>query len=46
MCQSKSTCSHPENLEGKPEDCSAEQIAICHPGEEGHPCETEKSEKK
>jgi hypothetical protein len=46
MCQEKSSCVHPENLKGEPKDCSAEQIAICHPGEEGHPCETEESGKK
>ena len=46
MCQSKSTCSHPENLKGEPKDCSAEQIIICHPGEEGHPCDPEEPEKK
>ena len=46
MCKEKSTCIHPENLKGEPKDCSAEQIAIYHPGEEGHPCETEESGKK
>jgi len=46
MCQSKSSCSRPENLKGKPEDCSAEQIAICHPGEQGHSCGTEEAEKE
>jgi hypothetical protein len=45
MCQSKSGCTHPENLKGEAKDCSVEQIAICHTGEEGHSCETEKSEK-
>jgi hypothetical protein len=46
MCQSKSGCTHPENLKGEPKDCSAEQIAICHPGEKDHPCEMEEVEKK
>jgi hypothetical protein len=46
MCQSKSGCTQPENLKDEPKDCSVEQIAICHPGEEGHACKTEKSEKK
>ena len=46
MCQSKSSCIHPEQLKGEPQDCSAEQIAICHPGEESHSCETEESGKK
>jgi hypothetical protein len=45
MCQSKSSCTHPENLKAEPKDCSDEQIAICHPGEEGHACETEESGK-
>jgi hypothetical protein len=31
MCKENSTCIHPENLKGEPKDCSAEQIAICHP---------------
>jgi hypothetical protein len=46
MCQSKSSCSHPENLKIEPKDCSAEQIAICHPGDKRHPCETEEAEKE
>jgi hypothetical protein len=46
MCQSKSSCIHPEQLKGEPKDCSAEQITICHPGEEDHSCETEDSAKK
>jgi len=46
MCQSKSGCTHPEHLKGESKDCSAEQIAICHPGEKGHPCEREEGEKE
>jgi len=46
MCQSKSGCTQPENLKGDPKDCSAEQITICHPGEEGHICVSEDSVKK
>jgi len=46
MCQSKSGCIRPENLKGEPKDCSADQIAICHPGEKEHPCEAEESKKK
>lgn len=30
MCDKNSCCQKPENLEGKPEACSAEQIRICH----------------
>ena len=46
MCQEKSICIHPEKLKEEPKDCSAEQIAICHPGEKSHSCEAEESEKK
>jgi hypothetical protein len=46
MCQSKSGCTYPENSKGEPENCSAEQIAICHPGEGGHVCEPEEPGKK
>jgi hypothetical protein len=46
MREDKSTCIHPENLKGEPKDCSAEQIATCHPEEKGHPCEPDESEKK
>jgi hypothetical protein len=46
MCQDKSGCAQPENLKGKTEDCSAEQITICHPGEKGHPCEIGEGEKE
>jgi hypothetical protein len=46
MCQNKSSCIHPEQLKGEYNDCSAEQIAICHPGEEGHPCEAGDSAKR
>ena len=46
MCKENSTCIHPENLKGELKNCSGEQIAICHPGERGHPCEPEESKKK
>jgi hypothetical protein len=46
MCQTKSSCIHPENLKGEPKDCSAEQTAICHPGEKSHPCEMEEVKKE
>jgi len=41
MCQEKSSCIHPEKLKGEPRDCSAEQIAICHPEENEHSCVAE-----
>jgi len=31
-------CPHPERLEGKPEECSEEQIRECHGEVEEHPC--------
>lgn len=37
MCR-KGSCEHPEKLKGKPEECTPEQIAECHPGAEQHPC--------
>jgi hypothetical protein len=45
MCQNKWVCPHPENLKGETKDCSAEQIAICHPREKGPPCEIEEKKK-
>ncbi|MFO7898352.1 MAG: hypothetical protein R6V58_04750 [Planctomycetota bacterium] len=32
-------CEKPENLKGKPEDCSPEQVKECHDEAEEHPCE-------
>ena len=46
MCQDKSSCIHPEQLKGEPKDSSAEQIIICHPGEEDHSCDAEDLSKK
>ena len=37
MCE-KSKCQKPENLKGKPEDCTPEQIEKCHGDEKNHPC--------
>lgn len=31
-------CQKPENLTGKPENCSEEQIRKCHGDEDSHPC--------
>jgi len=43
MCEKKKGCQKPEALEGKPEDCSPEQIKKCHGDVREHPCvETEK----
>jgi len=39
------TCQKPENLTGKPEDCSPEQIEKCHGKVESHPCVEEPKSK-
>jgi len=39
-------CKQPEKLQGKPEDCTPEQIKECHGDTKDHPCETEKKERK
>ena len=47
MCKPHSDCRKPENLHGKPEECSPEQIKACHGDVEGHPCVApEKSDDK
>ena len=41
MCccqENKEGCQKPENLKGKAEDCSHEQIRECHGEAEEHPC--------
>jgi len=39
MCdQQKKGCQKPENLKGKPEECSPEQIRQCHGDAKDHPC--------
>ncbi len=47
MCRNeneKKQCQKPENLKGRPEDCSPEQIEKCHGTAGKHPCtEQEKS---
>ena len=35
-------CQEPENLKGKPKDCSPEQICECHGTVEDHPCTGQK----
>lgn len=34
----KKKCQKPENLKGKPEECTPEQIKKCHGTEKTHPC--------
>jgi hypothetical protein len=45
MCDEKKKCEKPENLKGKPEECSPQQIKECHGDTKGHPC-VDKQEKK
>ena len=40
MCEGKKGCQKPENLTGRPEECSPEQIKKCHGDEKDHPCVT------
>jgi hypothetical protein len=37
-CQTPECCPNPEQLKGKPQDCSPEQIKKCHGDTEKHPC--------
>ena len=41
MCDCNCNCQYPGKLEGKPEECTPEQIKECH-GDQEHPCEGEK----
>lgn len=40
MCDEKQSegCRKPEDLKGKPQDCSPEQIRRCHGDAPKHPC--------
>jgi len=40
MCDAKNGCQKPENLAGKPDACSPEQISKCHGDAAQHPCTT------
>ena len=37
-CNEKQGCQKPENLSGKPENCSPEQIRQCHGDARNYPC--------
>lgn len=39
MCK----CEKPENLKGKPRECSQEQIKDCHRNKKDHPCKSKDS---
>ena len=47
MCcaEKKTGCQCPEELKGKPEECTPEQVEKCHGSKEEHPC-IGKGEKK
>ena len=45
MCEKKQCCEKPENLKGKPEECSPEQIRKCHGTSDQHPCVQEAEQK-
>ncbi len=38
MCNKNKNCQKPEQLQGKPQDCSPEQIRECHGDVKAHPC--------
>jgi hypothetical protein len=42
MCEKGRCCQKPEQLKGKPQDCSLEQIKKCHGASKDHPCESGK----
>jgi hypothetical protein len=44
MCEKKACCQKPEELKGKPEECSAEQVKKCHGDVAEHPCEAKADE--
>ena len=46
MCASKAKCQKPEDLKGKPRDCTPEQIRKCHGDTKEHPCVPAAAEKR
>ena len=38
MCDGKTKCERPNELKGKPEECSPEQVEKCHGDVKEHPC--------
>lgn len=38
MCLKEKSCEKPENLKGKPEECSPGQVRKCHGPKGEHPC--------
>ncbi len=43
-CGEDNTCKHPEKLQGKPIDCSPEQIEECHGEKKDQKCSCQKDE--
>jgi len=48
MCctENKAGCQCPEELKGKPEDCTPEQIEKCHGTSGDHPCVPKEKQEK
>jgi hypothetical protein len=48
MCcnEKQEGCQKPENLRGKPQDCSPEQVRQCHGDVKKHPCLPKKYARK
>ena len=44
MCDDKKGCCKPDELKGRPQECSPEQVKKCHGDDESHPC-VEKEDK-
>ena len=40
MCHEETKCEKPNELKGKPEECSPEQVKKCHGDVKEHPCVT------
>jgi hypothetical protein len=38
MCDTKKCCEKPDQLKGKPQECTTEQISMCHGDVKTHPC--------
>jgi len=41
MCEECNCCQKSEQLTGKPQDCTTEQIKECHGDSQEHPCVTD-----
>jgi len=45
MCEKEKCCQKPEQLKGKPQECTPEQVQECHGDVKKHPCEPNKTKK-